>query len=1135
MPMTRTIRQTPILLTIICAIATLLPAHGRSSSDYAASSVLAEGNWVKISTTDAGIYQISDDSLKAWGFSDPSKVKLFGYGGLVIDELFSNDDDYIDDLPQIPLWRQGSKLYFYSTGTTQWELDPYNQEFIHRLHPYSTHAYYFLTDKETAETPFPTVSTPLPAGENATAVSSFNDYTVHEKELISVGRTGQNFFGEDFLSDPSQEFTFHLPGALPKSIKIRVSFGAKISDAEGYIYISYNGVDLPVNTSNRITKYYDTHEFLRQISPIKTAEQASETSTIGLRYSSTGVTSCAHLDYIRLNYTRRLQLYDGQVSFRFIDRSSDNYYQIGQCTESTRVWDVTTPHAPKNILTSFENGVCSFAPEDTQLREFIAFDTQRDFPSPVFVRKIENQNLHALDIADLTIITPAAFQDQAERMAQLHRAEGLTAVVVEQEKIFNEFSSGTPDATAYRRLMKMFYDRADGSNPQPRYLLLFGDGSYDNRKAMTSLHTPECNMLLTYQSKTSIDERESFVLEDYFGFLEDNTGTEIKVDKVCLGIGRFPVTSVKEAQLVVDKMYRYVGNTDFSPWKNSICVAADDGDEAIHTEQADMGCDTLLLKNTANPRLQFRVNKIFIDSYHLDPVSKKNHDANRELMKQFEDGMLVFNYIGHNDPEVGLTGEGLLSRVEMDNLDNSRLPLFITVTCNYTQFDDENEFSSGESVFLNPTGGAIGLITTTRVVYTDGNDKINRRLMKRLLDRDSDGKPVRLGDILRLAKRDFNNEIDKNKLNYILIGDPALKLTYPEHTIQVTRINGNSSGDPVELIPGGSYTIEGEIRSYQNELLSDFNGEIFYSLYDEEKTFTTLGNQDDQTWTYKYRPDLLSTGKGTVRNGLFKTTIILPAENSRSGKSGLLNLYAYDETGREANGYTEQLLIGTDSETTAKETQGPQIEFIGLNDESFAEGELYHNPATFICRFSDPSGIWTGNGLGRQMTLWLDGGSIGENTLHYYSPMTDSDIPGGEFIYPLPHLSDGPHTLTFKVFDSLGNSSESSISFRINGGDDTYTLSVAENPITEKATLSCQDQDGNEIADLKRALVSITDNLGQEVWTCESGSNPFPVIWHLRDTSGKRVPAGQYYCRGYFETSTGTIATPTKKIVVITQ
>ncbi len=1128
-------RKISIFVTITCILTTLFPIQGRQSQDYAANSILADGNWVKISTTDAGIYQITEDSLIAWGFSDPSKVKLFGYGGLVIDELFSDNDGYIDDLPQIPLWRQGNKLYFYSTGTTKWELDSYNQEFIHRLHPYSTHAYYFLTDKDIKEAQFPTISTSLPEGENTTPITVFNDYTVHEKELISVGKTGQNFFGEDFLSNPSQEFAFQLPGAQPSPLKIRVSFGAKISDSEGYIYISYNGTELPINTSNRITKYYDSHEFLRQATPLKTVAQAAEQSTIRLHYSSSGSTTCAYLDYIRLNYERKLQLYDGQVSFRFINRQNGDYYQIGQSTKSTIVWDITTPHAPKNITTFFENGICTFAPEDTQLREFIAFDTQQKFPSPSFVKQIENQNLHALDIADLTIITPAALQGPAERAAQLHRAEGLTATVVEQEKIFNEFSSGTPDATAYRRLMKMFYDRAENPDSRPRYLLLFGDGSYDNRKAMETLHTPECDMLLTYQSKTSIDERESFVLEDYFGFLEENSGIDIKVNKVCLGIGRIPVSSVQKAQSVVDKLYRYTQNTDFSPWKNNICVTADDGDEAIHTEQADKGSDTLLLKNTQNPRLGFRVNKIFIDSYYLDSKTKKSPEANRELKQQFDNGMLVFSFIGHNDPENGFTSEGLLSRYEMDNLSNSRLPLFITITCNYSQFDDNNEISAGENILLNPTGGAIGLITTTRVVYTDGNDKINRRLMKRLFDRNPDGTPLRIGDILKLAKRDFGNEIDKNKLNYILIGDPALKLTYPEHTIHVTRINGNSSEYETEMIPGESYTIEGEIRSFQNELLPDFNGEIYYSLYDEEKSITTLGNQDSKTWTYQCRPDLLATGKGSVQNGKFKTSVILPLENSHSGKSGLLNLYAYDETGREANGYTDKLLIGTSYETENKDTQGPQIEFAGINDESFVEGELYNNPATFICRFSDPSGIWTGNSLGRQMILLLDGCSIEENTLNYYNPIVNNDIPKGEFIYPLPQLSDGLHTLTFKVFDSLGNSSETTISFQIKDGNETYMISLEENPVTDYATLSCQSANGNEVTRLKQARISITDDLGEEIWTSISETNPFPLTWNLQDNNGERVPAGQYYCRGYFETTTGIIATPAKKIVVITQ
>lgn len=1119
-----------ISATIVLALA--FPLYARKGEDYAANSILAEGRWIKISTTEAGIYQIPFDTLVSWGFTDPANVKLFGYGGLVIDELFSNDDAYIDDLPQIPLFQYDNKLYFYSTGTTKWEYSTSNSEFTHRLHPYSTRAYYFLTDKEVTPAIFPTVNNAPPTTGN-TPLSVFDDYTVHEKELVNVGKTGQNFFGENFLAEASQNFSFHLPGAQPEPMKIRVSFGAKITDTDGYVYISYNNTELPTNTSNRITKYYDTHEFLRQATPLKTVSAATENPVIGIRYSSSGNTLAAYLDYIRLNYKRKLQLYDGQVKFRFINRKEGEYYQISNSSASTLVWDITVPHSPKNITTTFGNNTTSFVPEDTQLREFIAFDLNHDFPSPVFVREIANQNLHALASPDLTIITPAALQSEAERLAQLHTSEGLTVEVIEQEKIFNEFSSGTPDASAYRRLMKMFYDRTDGK--LPKYLLLFGDGSYNNRQSMEKLHSPECNTLLTYQSKTSIDERESFVLEDYFGFLADESGEDIKTDKVCLGIGRIPVSSLTNARLIVDKLYRYAQNTDFSPWKNNICIAADDGDETIHTEQANKGCDTLLLQNTPTPRLGFRVNKIFVDSYYLDPATSQCPEANRELMKQFEEGMLIFGYIGHNDPEVGFTGEGLFSRYEMDNLSNRRLPLFITITCDYCRFDSE-DLSAGENVFLNPTAGAIGLITTTRVVYTDGNDKINRRLMKRIFDRNPDGSVLRIGDMLKLAKQDFGTEIDKNKLNYILIGDPALKLTYPENNIQVTRIAGKSSDTEVELTAGKGIVVEGDILSYAGEPLTDFNGEIFFSLYDEEQTFTTLAHQDKKTYTYKYRPTLLTTGKGAVKNGKFTATVILPVENSHSGKSGLLNLYAYDETGREANGYTDKLIIGTSYEIESTDTQGPNINFAGLNDYSFTDGATIENPATFICQLSDPSGIWTANGIGKQMTLFLDGREIETNVTRYYTHSAENNIPSGTFSYPLPLLSNGPHTITFKVFDSLGNSSEVTRGFEIAGTGEFYFLSVDEEPVTECATLSCLNLDGNPIAGANRSRLAITNSLGEEVYAREStGNNLFPFTWDLLNTNGERVPAGVYYGQVYFETAAGIIATPAKKIVVVTQ
>ena len=338
------------------------------------------------------------------------------------------------------------------------------------------------------------------------------------------------------------------------------------------------------------------------------------------------------------------------------------------------------------------------------------------------------------------------------------------------------------------------------------------------------------------------------------------------------------------------------------------------------------------------------------------------------------------------------------------------------------------------------------------------------------------------------------------------------------------------------MIPGKNYTVEGEIRSHQNELLSDFNGYIYYNLYDKEKQFTTLAHQDEKTWTYTHRPDLLTTGKGTIQNGTFRITVALPIDNSHSGKSGLLNLYAYDESGREANGYTDKLIVSTAVEPITEDIQGPDIEFAGINDDSFTEGILVNNPATFVCKFSDPSGIWSGNSLGKQMILSLDGACIEENVARYYRPIAESEIPEGEFIYPLPRLSNGLHTLTFKVFDTLGNSSEVTIAFEVKENSETYTISLEEEPATERATISCQDQNGNDVTESKHSRISVTNTLGEEIWSYETTeNNPFPLTWNLQDNNGKRVSAGQYYCKGYFETSAGTIVTPAKKIVVITQ
>lgn len=69
--------------------------------------------------------------------------------------------------------------------------------------------------------------------------------------------------------------------------------------------------------------------------------------------------------------------------------------------------------------------------------------------------------------------------------------------------------------------MKMFYDRQTSEADAPKYLLLFGDGSFDNRKLTSAWKSVDMsNMLLTYQTENSLSS-QSYVIDDYFGFLDE--------------------------------------------------------------------------------------------------------------------------------------------------------------------------------------------------------------------------------------------------------------------------------------------------------------------------------------------------------------------------------------------------------------------------------------------------------------------------------------------------------------------------------------------------------------------------------------------------------------------------------------
>ncbi|MDR1160736.1 MAG: type IX secretion system sortase PorU, partial [Tannerellaceae bacterium] len=568
-----------VFLLLLLSVCCLVSAWA-DDSRYAARSVLSSGMWMKIKVEQTGICKITYDDLRKMGFADPSRVSVHGYGGWPLDEDFGPGAAYIDDLPPVAVYRGADYLLFYGKGPVKWEYSDYSGTFVHTNNPYATYGSYFLTDA-TEVKEMEKVS--LLSGQAALNITVFDDYRVHEEELYSVNNSGRELFGESFETAGSRTIPATSPiarieGITDADAKVTMRFIARPRSTDGQATLSIDGQELMQLNFPAITNS-GNNSYIKAIDRIDTATwrgEKNEAPRVVVSYNKSGDEN-VRLDYIRLHVKRALRQYGGYTFFRSIQSIGNvSRFVVGNVDSQTVVFDVTGGEDPKLMETQLNGTELSFSIPAGDLREFAAVQINQSLSG--WTREetsIDNQNLHACLQTDMVIIAADAFHTQAERLAERHRADArdsLSVLVVSPRQVYNEFSSGTPDATAYRRFMKMFYDRNEAK--KPRYLLLFGDGSYDNRKLTNNWkEVVTTNMLLTYQSENSLSYY-SYVTDDYFGALKDERFTSGPIQ---LGIGRFPVRTVAEATAAVDKVVTYMDNKETGAWKNRICFVADDG------------------------------------------------------------------------------------------------------------------------------------------------------------------------------------------------------------------------------------------------------------------------------------------------------------------------------------------------------------------------------------------------------------------------------------------------------------------------------------------------------------------------------------------------------------------------------
>ena len=1128
------------LLIAACA----MPAGAYDKSFYAENSKLASGKWVKISVKESGIYQITAEDIRSWGLgADLSQIHIFGYGGAPLSQKM--DENYADDLPQMPLVRTEGRILFYAQGPTTWKRLSKSFEQVQEQHPYAISGDYLITN----DSRFNDIEIPKAANSPAggTPVTTFTGRLYHEQEIDNPGETGRRFLGESFATTKSQTFKFTLDDRVEgEPVSVYTSFAAKTGSSYSTVTCSYNGTQLPVTDGDLIARTTDlTHtHFFETTGCLKTFDlEGTNDLNYTISYSSSGTIYMARLDYITVNYVRSLRLRNGSLTFGYHEASSDKKYRLTGTGSTTRVWDVTVPYAPMqlNAVADGDNGL-AFSPAISGRREFVAFEESGTYSHPDYIGEVSNQNIHGEPTPDMIILAPSAYLEQAGRVAALHEDyDNFRVLVLDHEKVFNEFSSGTRDAMAYRRLCKMFYDRGASSDGHKfGYLLLFGGGSYDNRLVGTNASVLNFPHLLTWQSVRSDDENNSYTSDDFFGILDDESSMGVN-EKMNVSVGRMIVRNVSEARAVVNKLEKYMTKPIYGSWKNQVMLVADDENEGIHMIQS-LAMDSIMRASGGADVVR---NYVFIDAFNYvsEGGARTYPDARAKMFNRLNEGTLWWNYIGHSSTQ-NWTAEGLLKRADVEtNLFYKRLPVLYAATCEFCRFDN-SVTSSGELVFTNPNGGAIAVICPPRLALIQSNGALSNAMARYIFSRDEKGRPQRIGDILRLAKKDLSASTDNHR-RYFVFGDPAMRLAYAPYTAQVKTINGkpvDSNNMPV-FKAREQVEFAGDILDFSGQVATNFNGSIVSTLYGCQESVTThgYGGDDGRQVTYLDRPNRLAINVDSVNGGHFTVRVIIPSEvnNEYDNYSpSMINLYAYDSRDTlEAKGANSDFYIYGYEDDEVADTIGPNIITMGLNDETFVNGSDVNESPLLLATVSDDSGVnFSSAGIGHSMTLTLDGTISYNDLLSYYTPQFAEEGTLGSISYQLNDLATGPHTLRLRVWDVYNNVSEKTISFNVVKGlaPEIVDVYCAANPASVETSFYVKHNRPDAVVTV---TIEVYDLLGRRVWsTTQSGRSDMytstPVTWDLTDAGGRRVPRGIYVYRATISTDGIKEATKAKKLAV---
>ncbi|MDX9750563.1 MAG: type IX secretion system sortase PorU [Flavobacteriales bacterium] len=1138
---------------------------GGGGPAYPESSKLAQGQWYRFTVHDDGVYQLTYDFLQELGVETAGlasdQINIYGnHHGLL---PFKNAELPPTDLMLNAIevddggdgqFGPGDRILFYASGPQRWTIE--NDRFVHVKNVYCDSASYFVgigTD------PPKRILPAAPALDDAThTVTAFDDRQFRERDLYSPMMSGRNLLGELFDAELTHSWNFSTPFLLPdEPASLVVSVAARTigsSNSSTFQVTSGSAIahtfpvpGVVINSSARIANVST------QVIPFQASGSSVPVTVTFNKHDP--ITSVGWMDRLVLNCRRELRMTGQQFAFR--DRASVgpghiSAFHLDPAGPVHGIWDVTDPVNARRVEWADEGPALVFRLHTDSLRELIAFRNS-GYLTPVAIGPVPNQDLHATPLpADLVIVCPPVFMAQAERLAQRRTDDGYTERMVTPQQVYNGFSSGARDATAIKRYMKMLYDRAGADTLLiPKYLLLFGDGSYRNLSAAPSNH----NFIPTYQTAESLYPPWSFASDDYFGLLDPDEG-EANIDLLDLGVGRLAVHSLQQATQVVNKILDHdrllmlgasgdacsnTGDGGLPDWRTKLVFVSDDRDgdtmdDITHMDQSDHLAERV---NEEHP--EFNVEKLYMDAFQQvsTPGGQRYPQGAAAIREAVQKGALIVNYIGHGG-EVGWGHERFLDVNTIMNWSNrDRLPLFMTATCEFSRWDDPARLSAGELVLFNPNGGGIALMTTSRIAFSTGNFTIGRRFYDHVLEPfNADGSPQTLGDIFRKTKV-ASTTTGYNHRNFVLLGDPSQRLARPALQVAISAVT-DTLGAPLDTLKAlATVRIAGFVHDGSGQPLTSFNGQVVPTVFDKALLQSSLMNDADANsnpFDFLDRKNVLYRGKATVANGVFEFTFVVPKDINYSFGTGRISCYA-ESFDTNAAGYANDPIVGGTATDVPVDEQGPQVELF-MNDDSFVRGGITDESPLLFARLSDPNGINTaGNTIGHDLLAVLDDNTDQAIVLNDLYEADLDTYKSGQVRYRFHQLAEGPHKLSLKAWDVHNNSSEATTEFIVASSAELALAHVLNypNPFTTYTEFFFEHNRPCTTLDVQVQVFTVAGRLVKTI-SRQMACNGYRIEglpWDGKDDFGDKLGRGVYVYRVGVNTPEGERAEKFEKLVIL--